>query len=100
MSNIKILDYTFNGPFDYTSERERTFSCVYAIFSNNKLVYVGQTKDINKRLPSHHKRECWDKHSSNSKSLYVFLESSEDKRKLIEEEILQSHTTCCNEYSS
>ncbi|MCK5589247.1 MAG: GIY-YIG nuclease family protein [Candidatus Pacebacteria bacterium] len=97
MNNININGYKFEGPYDFDRNFDNTFSCIYAIVENNKLIYIGITSDINERFLDHHKEDCWRRNISHTNTLYILREGNESVRERIEQEIRDNFNTPCNE---
>lgn len=95
--NITINGLLFQGPYYHDRSFVNTFSCVYAVVDNNKLIYVGITNDINKRLSNHHKMDEWNKYVVSTNTLYIYIESDQSQRENIERMIINRYNPICNE---
>ena len=74
---MNIVGYKFKGPYSHTAGFKQTFGCVYVILnSNNNVVDVGQTSDVNERMQNHERKGCWSLNGAGDKSLYVFINSA------------------------
>ena len=57
---MKILNYNFQGPFDHNHTFSGNFGCVYTLINQSgALVDVGQTGEVNDRIPQHDRKQCW-----------------------------------------
>lgn len=95
----QVHNLVFEGQYNFDLNFTNTFACVYAIIQitnyGRKVIYVGQTEDINQRLFNHHKKDCWRKYVK-SNSLYIFKENNQNSRLLIESLIIQQYNPPCN----
>ena len=93
-----IYDLNFAGPYRYDQAFPETFPCVYVIANKttDNMLYVGITKDINKRLTEHHKLDCWKPHINTNNCLYIYRESEKHIRELIEAQIILLYNPVCN----
>lgn len=89
----------FEGQFNFDLSFTNTFACVYVIVQvtsyGRKIIYVGQTDNINERLLNHHKKDCWRRYVKNN-SLYIYKENSLNSRLLIESLIIRQYNPPCN----
>ncbi len=92
-------DLVFAGQYDFNKSFKDTFACVYTIIQvtsyGRKIIYVGQTDDINQRLYNHHKKDCWRRYVKNN-ALYIHKEDNQSARLLIESLIIQQYNPPCN----
>jgi hypothetical protein len=63
-------------------------------FTHTKHIYVGQTEDLSERFDNHHAMPCIKRHGTNC--ICVHSESSESKRRQIEDDIIAAYTPTCN----
>lgn len=95
----QMRSLVFEGQYDFDLSFNNTFACIYAIVQvtkyGRKIIYVGQTDDINQRISSHHKKNCWKRYVK-SNALYIFKENSQNTRLLIESLIVQQYNPPCN----
>ena len=61
----------------------------------HKYIYLGITNDLSERFDDHHKADCIKQHGATH--LCAFGESSEERRKFIEKDIMAVISTKCNE---
>ena len=61
----------------------------------HRYIYLGITKDLSDRFDHHHKAECIKKEGATH--LCAFTESNNTRRESIEEDLLVSISTKCNE---
>lgn len=93
---VQILSYNFQGPFDPNKGFNNDFAAVYVILdSNTTVIDVGETGNINGRFPNHERTSCWLIHSNGKINLYIYLESSEDNRRVIESAIRNAYNPPC-----
>jgi len=93
---MEILGFEFEGPFDHNETFTADFGCIYVIIdSNSQLIDVGQTNNINDRLPSHERRTCWLNNNCPGKNLFVHTSSNETYRLDIEEAIRDKYKPAC-----
>lgn len=95
----QVHNLIFAGQYDFDKIFNSTFACVYAIVQvtnyGRKIIYVGQTDNINQRFSNHQKKDCWRKHVK-SNALYVYKEDNQNNRLLIESLIIQQYNPPCN----
>lgn len=61
---------------------------------NYDILYVGQTSDLSERFDNHHKKPCFDRNRKTHISARA--ESSEQRRLVIESDLLRNYNTTCN----
>lgn len=82
---INIEGYQFQGPYYHTRRFTRDFGCVYVILNNrNQVVDVGETGDVNSRLPNHERKTCWYSNGVGETGLYIFINNDQNFRLLLE----------------
>ncbi len=72
---------------------------VYLILRKNTtgdytILYVGQTGDLSERFDAHHKVSCFNRHGKTH--IGILLESNEQKRLAIEQDLIASYNPDCN----
>lgn len=87
---IKIGNYDFEGPFDNLNFVKNT-SGIYAILCSNginnyNLIDIGESSELNSRLSSHDRKDCWEKNCNTKLFVAVFYTSNmnENQRRQIE----------------
>ena len=63
----------------------------------HEYIYLGETEDYYERYDNHHKEDCIKKHKSNCIGFYSMTNSSEEKRKAVEDDILAAYNFPCND---
>lgn len=58
-------------------------------------IYIGETGDLVERFDNHNKEPCFFMHSANCISIHQ--ESNENKRLIIEEDLIDAYNPPCNE---
>ncbi len=61
----------------------------------HRYIYLGITEDLSERFDNHHKAECIK--NEGATHLCAFTENNKSKREKIEEDLLASISTRCNE---
>ena len=98
MREMQILSYNFDGPYDPDRRFIESFCAVYTIIdTRTKIIDVGETGDINGRFPNHDRKPCWMANGTGILELYIYKESSEEKRRQIESEIRNVYNPPCGE---
>ena len=83
-----ISGYNFTGSYDPKVGFTKTNAAVYVIIDVQlKVVDVGETEDLNNRFPNHPRQSCWERYSNGFFQLYIWQESSEHNRLLLENTI-------------
>lgn len=59
------------------------------------LLYIGKTEDLSTRFDAHHKQDCFDARGGNC--IGVYLIATENKRSIIEEDLISAQKPPCNE---
>lgn len=91
-----IGGYNFSGPYDPKRGFTRQTKAVYAIIDGkSSVIDVGQTDDLNNRFPNHPRQSCWEIHAVGGFALYIFQESQEQQRLLIENAIRSRYNPLC-----
>lgn len=57
-------------------------------------IYIGETGDLSERFDNHHKEPCFKMHNANCISIHQ--ESNEDKRLIVEEDLIDARNPPCN----
>jgi hypothetical protein len=96
---MKLCDYIFDGPYDPSKGFNNQIAAVYAIIDGQpKVVDVGQSEDLNNRFPNHPRKECWARRKNGNINLYIYKESSEQRRLSIEKQIRNAYNPPCGEF--
>ena len=59
------------------------------------VIYIGETGDLSERFDSHHKAWCFDRNGKTH--IGVHLESSQSRRRVIEQDLIANYTPPCND---
>ena len=105
MATITLEGCSGNS-YEFTiSEKETNFNSVGGVYYVTKIInnthyriYLGITNDLSLRFNNHHKEDCFAKNKATH--ICILRESSEEKRKIIEEDILCKHSFPCNEVNN
>ncbi len=82
---MNIGNYVFKGPYNASQGFNSDFGVIYAIIDDeSNLIDVGQTGNINERIPNHDRKHLWPLHSKGNFHLYILIENSEQQRLIIE----------------
>lgn len=93
---VQISSYNFQGYYDPNRGFVNDFPAVYAILdSNSSIIDVGETENINNRFPDHDRKSCWLIKGIGRLDLYIYKESSENNRRLIESAIRNAYNPPC-----
>lgn len=106
MSNTQTLSITGkSGTFYkfYIHKLPVNFNAVAGVYlftkqlqnGKHQYIYLGITNDLSGRFDNHHKANCISRNGATH--LCDFTESSEEKRKFIEKDIMAVISTKCNE---
>lgn len=96
--SMLISGYDFLGPYDPNRGFVKKVAAVYTIIdSQSNVVDVGQTDDLNNRFPNHPRQSCWERHSNESFQLYIWQESNENNRLLLESTVRRQYNPPCGE---
>ncbi len=57
-------------------------------------IYIGETGDLSERFDNHHKEPCFKMYNANCISIHQ--ESNENKRLIIEEDLIDAYNPPCN----
>jgi hypothetical protein len=70
---------------------------VYAVLQSRTdgLIYIGQTGDLSERFDNHHQAACFTQYGKTH--IGVHVESSEQRRRVIESDLIGNYRTSCNE---
>jgi len=105
---IKIGNYNFDGPYLLSNFETIDKAAIYAILCKNeisgkyRLIYIGQSGEIETRLDSHNQKNCW-KNNCNLSNLYIAIfytpssEYSKNEREEIERELIDLYNPICNQ---
>lgn len=104
---INIGGYSFEGPYIL---REKDFidrAAVYAILCKDlsgnsyRLVYIGETEELETRLSGHNKKNCWENNCGSTLYVAIFYTPSDkysrEDRKKIEQELIDRYSPVCND---
>ncbi len=94
---MNLNGYNFEGPYDFASDDFNEVAGIYAIVSQNKVVYVGITDNLKERMSGHHKEDCWRRNILATNCLYWLRESNEIRRQQIERGIIDNYEPVCND---
>ena len=85
---VKII-YGYKFYFRATYKEETGVYALYGYDSHNqyRLIYIGQSDDIERDFKAHQRQICFDQYKE--VEIYVHEEESKSNRKEIEEEILE-----------
>lgn len=93
---MNLNGYQFTGPFNVDLNFAREFGAVYALVDDApKVLDIGQTKNVNDRVPYHDRRPCWDRNKTGNLHLYVYENSSEQTRIQIESFLRNAYNPVC-----
>jgi predicted GIY-YIG superfamily endonuclease len=62
--------------------------------SNYSILYIGQTGDLSERFDNHHQAQCFNRNGKTH--IAVRVEASEQKRLVIETDLIRNYKTSCN----
>ena len=95
---INIEGYQFQGPYYHTRRFDRDFGCVYIILNErNQVVDVGETGDVNARLPNHDRKQCWYNNGATEAGLYILINNDQNFRLLLEKLIRDKYRPLCGD---
>lgn len=95
---MNISGYQFSGPYDPTRGFNNAVPAVYAIVDGaSRMLDVGQTGDLNNRFPSHPRENSWRIHAQGQFALYIYRDSSENSRLLLESFLRTQYNPPCGE---
>lgn len=90
---IKYLGYTFNGPFLITTTFNEVAGVYIITTSGGVVIDVGETDNLNNRIPSHERRACWTR--NDGVNLYFHHERNKDQRLELEKTIRNKVPLAC-----
>lgn len=61
---------------------------------NYSILYIGQTGDLSERFDYHHQAQCFNRNGKTH--IAVRVEASEQKRLVIETDLIRNYKTSCN----
>ncbi|MBU0458913.1 GIY-YIG nuclease family protein [Patescibacteria group bacterium] len=93
---MNIAGYPFDGPYDHNRGFTQSFGCVYALInSSNNLIDVGETSDVNERIPNHDRKACWLRNGCPNHNLYIHKSPDQNYRLNLENAIRQRYSPTC-----
>lgn len=108
--NIKFGRYKFTSPKKFEDFKVPKIAAIYAILIADfaykppfKVIYFGQSKDLSDRgfFKSHDNYDDWIKESGTEETLLISIHpmqrSSEEDRKIVENELISAFKPVCNE---
>ena len=83
--------------FQYWSSEKCGVYIIYGTdsYGNRVLIYVGQSENLLERFQNHHKQACFNQYID--REIYVYKESNESNRLIIESKILSQVRPPCND---
>lgn len=95
---VTISGYQFEGGFPLETTKFNEIACVYAIYTNDIWLDIGETDKLRSRLIGHERKDCW-KRNANGKIIYLaaFQESNQQKRISIEAYLRSTLNPTCGE---
>jgi len=106
---MKTIILEFNGYWREINKNsvpsQEGVYCVYSCVHNaaqktvsiNKLIYIGESDNVNKRISSHDKLDDWKSHISGNETLcYSFAEITEPDRIIAEAALIFKHKPLTN----
>jgi excinuclease UvrABC nuclease subunit len=104
MDKIKLAGRTFeDGPYPITqADKLKNEPGVYVILcqdsSTRRVIDVGQSDDVRKRVTNHDRKDCWSKHCrQESLKVAATYIKDEQERLELEEEIREKEQPPCGE---
>jgi hypothetical protein len=96
MSETIYEGYKFEGPFSISEE----FNAVAGIYlitnATGVIIDVGETENLKVRIPSHERRDCWEKNGGIK--LYFHFETNEQGRLKKEKDFREKSNPVCGVY--
>jgi excinuclease UvrABC nuclease subunit len=91
-----------DGPYPITqADKLKNAPGVYVILcqdsSSSRVIDVGQSDDVRKRVTNHDRKDCWSKHCRGSLKVAATPISDEQQRLSLEKQIRQHHNPPCGE---
>lgn len=91
--NIKIGEYTFEGPYTSTDELEDRAGVYVILCYRNKTYYpidVGETATVKSRVKKHDRKDCWNRECTGNLTISVYYTPRmRQLRRIIIEQIIR-----------
>ena len=95
---MDIAGYPFEGPYDHNRGFTQSFGCVYVLINNsNHVVDVGETSDVNDRIPNHERKPCWIRNGCPGMNPYLHKSEDQNYRLNLEGMIRKRYSPPCGE---
>lgn len=106
--NMKTISLKFNGYYEnnLTDKNCKNCSGIYLVYrgidkgktcSIKKLIYIGESEDISKRISEHNKWDEWKKQLQNGEKLYFcYAKANEEDRQRAEAALIYKYKPVCN----
>lgn len=95
---VTISGYQFEGGFPLETTKFSEVACVYAIYTNDTWLEVGETDQLGTRISGHERKACWQKNAG-SVPIYVAVhqESNQQTRLAIESYLRSQLNPMCGD---
>jgi len=92
---MNIRGYEFEGPFSQTTNFNKIGATYVVTDSNNSPIDVGQTNNLQVRIPSHDRSDCWNRNAQGNVLIYARVETHEETRLQIERVVRNNFKFTC-----